>query len=106
MTTVIILSNGDWVPVPEGADPDAFRQSQEAQLTYFREGIFFNEETNEYEVWMNGEPVAWSECPEQAKRSQQELMDYSDVIIPFMGEYPSLVEPLTNDESFDRELPV
>ena len=30
--TIIILSSGDWVRVPEGTDPDRYRREQEARL--------------------------------------------------------------------------
>jgi hypothetical protein len=30
--TIIILSSGDWVRVPEGSNPDRYRREQEARL--------------------------------------------------------------------------
>ena len=84
-TTIIILSNNDWVYVPDGVDPDHYRAELEAQLTHFKEGVFFNKAINEWEVWAGGEAVAWGDTIDQARRSYHEFASDTDVIL--WGQY-------------------
>lgn len=38
------------------------------------DGIHWNKEAGEYEIWLNGEPVAWAETYSAAERSYFEML--------------------------------
>lgn len=46
------------------------------QTTFLQvqDGVYPNPETNEWEVWLDGEPCAWCDSEGQANRSMNELL--------------------------------
>ncbi len=98
MTTTIILSNNDWLTVPVGVDPDHYRAEQESLLSLtVKDGVFWNEELEEFEVFVNGEYFGFGQDQDDLWRQYRLAVDDT---IPFTGEYIE-AEPINLDDEIE-----